>query len=194
MIRIEKSYLVLHHLLPYGSTLITRGLRDRVCSSLHRTPIWSEPSHPACWSALYSPTQSQTVGSPRATHSVWAPFLHAALTGLGCVRASLQRGGWVSTELSHGLSPSQSMWPRYQAAYSRSLLKGTRFPRHSRSHHSAITGQARPREAQHTSPLPGTRTYCASPMDTETGLGSVFKALITSMQSVLVTHLLLVLC
>lgn len=73
-----------------------------------------------------------------------------------------------------------------------------RFSRGLGSHDTAgaITqpSQARPREAQHTSPLPGTRTYCASPMDTETELGSVFKALITSMQSVLVTHLLLVLC
>lgn len=89
------------------------------------------------------------------------PFLHASLIGPKCVQSSLQRESCVSTEQPHGLSPSQSTWPKYQATNSRVLLKGARFPQHGRSYHLPNTGQAQGDPA-HPFPL-GTKTLlCVS--------------------------------
>ena len=128
------------------------------------------------------------MGSPRATHSMLTPFLHASLMGLKGVQSSLQRESWVSTEQPHGLSPSQSMRPNYQATNSRVILKGAWFPRHGRSHHSPNTGQAQGDSARPFPPRD--QDIALSPTDTGSGLGSVRKALITPTQHGLVTHLL----
>lgn len=132
------------------------------------------------------------MGSPRAIHSMSTPFLHASLIGPKCVQSSLQRESCVSTEQPHGLSRSQSTWPKYQATNSRVLLKGAQLPQHGRSHHSPNTGQAQGRSS--TSLPSRNQDIALSPTDTGSGLGSVLKALITPMQHVLVTHLLPVLC
>lgn len=132
------------------------------------------------------------MGSPRATHSMSTLFLHASLIGPKCVQSSLQRESCVSTEQPHGLSPSQSTWPKYQATNSRVLSQGGSVP----------TAWQKPSFAQH-SPGPGrpstslpsrNQDIALSPTDTGSGLGSVLKALITAMQHVLVTHLLPILC